>query len=206
MTLTSTRGRVAAIIIALIILSMRPLAVSADSISCEQKDGTLCPGAPLNTPSQDIWKVDERHFTILFAAEDKIQPGDLALCEGSDPTSCKEGSALSDIFRFSCANQDGTNCTGQLYSLAGDGLDSPADVEQLPGLKNPKFFAPEFGSTGVTYLAKGPSGNTVGYVVVSDVPEPGSMLLLGSGCIALIVTARRRLTRNSTTFTLLKAW
>jgi len=193
MKFAGTHFKAAGIVLALFVLSILAFTAKADTVSCDQKGGTLCPGAPLNTPSQDIWKIDEQHGTILFAAEDKIQPGDLAMCEGSDPATCKSGSALSDLFRFSCANQDGTNCTGQLYSLAGDGVQSPADVDKLPDLKTPIFFTPEFGATGAVYLAKGPSGNTVGYVVISDIPEPGTILLFGAGVVGLGGTVKRKL-------------
>jgi PEP-CTERM motif len=188
---TTNYRKVAAHVIALFALLMLPVRVLADQVTCEQKDGTICPGAPLNTPSQDVFIVDETHFTILVGADDKIQPGDLGLCEDPDPAKCKDGSALSDLLRFRCANGDGTNCTGQLYSVAGA---DPADVDKLPALMDPKFFTPEFqeGITGIVYLARGPTGRSLTYRVTSDTPEPGTMLLFGSALMGLAAHKLRK--------------
>jgi hypothetical protein len=130
-----------------------------------------------------------------------LTAGDLLLSESA-------GGAISDVIRFNPTE----NCNGSIgclvfYSDNLDGIDSLADIG-LPTARytNTVSFAeigPE-GNNGLTYtpLAGQPgfvagSDGPVTYVLQSDssVPEPSSILLLGTGLGALIVVCRNRVGR-----------
>jgi hypothetical protein len=115
---------------------------------------------------------------------------------------------LSDIIRFN-PNEICSGTTGCLvfYSDTGGGADSLADIgfptalytntlsvtEVGPEGANGFTYTPTAGQPGFVSGAAGP----VTYVIHSDtsVPEPSSLLLLGSGLGAVVFVYRKRLRR-----------
>jgi PEP-CTERM motif len=112
------------------------------------------------------------------------------------------GGPLSDVLRF-----DG-NSHVYFFSDNADGVDSLADVG-LPTVFSANAAGPflETGTEGgfqnymYTPSATGPgavgNGTVYTFNIISDVPEPGSMLLAGlGGGLMLLLNLKRRIARN----------
>jgi PEP-CTERM motif len=127
---------------------------------------------------------------------------------------------LSDILRFVPSTPtapsllDGVGGTLLFfYSDGSDGLDAPADVSVLPpltvpaigtfmetGILGPGMPGPytEDGPNGLVFSVPGggagSDGNPAGtvYTFISDIPEPGTMTLVGLSIVGLLALRRRR--------------
>jgi PEP-CTERM motif len=128
---------------------------------------------------------------------------------------------LSDILRFVPITPSApTPPEGALfstylffYSDGSDGLDAPADVLVLPpltvpaigtfmetGILGPGMPGPytEDGPNGLVFsvppVGAGSDGNPEGivYTFISDIPEPGTMTLVGLSIVGLLALRRRR--------------
>ncbi|MEO8716091.1 MAG: PEP-CTERM sorting domain-containing protein [Acetobacteraceae bacterium] len=127
-----------------------------------------------------------------------LTAGDLLL------TDADAGGAFLDVVRFNPTQtcSDGSMGCLVFYSDNVDGFDSLADTPSPPG----SFYAntlsiPEVGPEGnngaiYTPVAGQPgfvagSAGPVTYIIVSDAPEPASMLLLGVGVLGLAAFRRR---------------
>ena len=126
-----------------------------------------------------------------------VTPGDVALLEPG-----RSSSDPSDLVRF--FNFAGANFTGVIFYSdvsSTDPADSLADTG-LPPVSPNAILIPEVGSeenNGAVWIpAPGqpgadPTGVQMTYNIISDVPEPGSMLLAGlSGGLLLLMKFRRQ--------------
>lgn len=163
----------------------------------------------------ETWTVDENGPAILFGnpivgfaqGTNKVDPasgifgwyyplgpsvpGDVLLLEPQVSTN-------SDLLRF-----DGNGVFFFSDLELGDPNPDKADVPIMPNPINPVILnevGSEGGSNGVVY-APGPgmpgfdlSGELPGlqYNIISDVPEPGTMALVGLGAMGLLVISRRK--------------
>jgi PEP-CTERM motif len=170
-------------------------------------------GAPLPSgDAPDPFNGGILHLAYLLPY-DTTGPFDILLVE-------PPAGGLSDIFRFVPSTPtapsllDGVGGTLLFfYSDGADGLDAPADVPVLPpltvpsigtftetGLLGPGLPGPytEDGPNGLVFFAipggPGSDGNGAGtvYTFISDIPEPGTMTLVGLSIVGLLAISRRK--------------
>jgi len=159
--------------------------------------GRLTNSAGANLPLPSIIRADPGPGglpAVLFydmLAPPGLVTGDLLILE---PTT----GLLSDILRF-----DSVRAGVFVYSDNSDGVDAPADVGFPTGRYANTFTITEVGpegANGITYVPiAGQPGFVAGaagpvtYVFLSDgqIPEPSSLLLLGSGVSVLLLLFRR---------------
>jgi hypothetical protein len=169
----------------------------------------LPPGVP--TPDPFNGGALQLAYTLPFIAAGG--PFDILVTEPGGPTAPLSVAPLSDILRFVPGLTAAGTTTLFFYSDGSDGIDAPADVPFLPpnivaagvfeetGLLGPGMPGPytEAGPNGLVYIAApGAPGwdgaNPIGtqYTFISDVPEPGTFVLVGLGVVGLLAMIRRR--------------
>lgn len=128
-----------------------------------------------------------------------LTPGDVLLFDAECGFTC-----FLDVVRFNPVSFTGGTGSLVFYSDNVDGFDSLADTPSPPGA----FYANTLNIDEVTFangvegaiytpVAGQPgfvagAGGPVTYVLISDTPEPSSLLLLGSGLFAVTGAVRRR--------------
>ena len=149
---------------------------------------------PFTVTVEPISQLPALTYSLGFATT----PGDVVLQEqGGQPGAPL---VISDIVRFSAQ--------GNIYFFSDS--DGPpidlADVPVLPAIIAPFVVIPEVGPEGnngaVWTPAAGqpgslPTGAPITYNIISDVPEPGPMLLAGLGGVLLLFLRSRRQARRS---------
>jgi hypothetical protein len=104
-----------------------------------------------------------------------------------------DGGAVLDVIRFNPGQNGGSLL---FYSDNVDGFDSPADTVGPPGalyanvsaINEGAIYTPLAGQPGFVAGASAP----VTYKFLSEIPEPATLPLLGSGLIGLAVVLRKR--------------
>jgi hypothetical protein len=152
--------------------------------------------------------IDEFSNSQLTNPSGRITPGYVVLCEGAVSTGgldCASGVGLSDMVVF-------TSNSATMHSDAlQDGVSAPADTEFVvvdPSLPRRALTEPvnEDGLESISYTPSCPGDPgslmvsvlcvSITYNITSDspapVPEPSTVLLLGSGVASVIVMWRRK--------------
>jgi hypothetical protein len=132
-------------------------------------------------------------YTLPFA----VTPGDIGLIENTNTTSLN----LSDVVRFFTPTT-GNNSEMIFYSDFEATDPTPRDLADSGLPQSPNAFlifetGPEGNNGAVWNPAPGqpgsmPSGGTLQYNIISDVPEPGTLTLAGLGGGLLLAALRRR--------------
>ena len=132
---------------------------------------------------------------ILYQLQSPLafESGDVIL---SEPTG-----AISDLARFFNNLQDFGNGAGigNLIFMYSD-IDAVADPGDIFPIPTDRMFnvvtipelGPENGFESTPYTASLLDGSSISYLLVSDVPEPSSILLLGSGLLVLTIVIRKQ--------------
>jgi hypothetical protein len=120
-------------------------------------------------------------------------PGDLLLFATNEPP---QTSQLSDIVRF-----DGN---GNMYFFSlqhGSNDNDLADVPVLPPPITPNAVVNETSLGGLNHglwtpfttgIGGDPTNPSIAYIVTSEIPEPGTVILVGLGLVTLLAIGRRR--------------
>jgi hypothetical protein len=123
-----------------------------------------------------------------------ITTGDVLLSENGNPDD------IEDAVRFNPCTPPCTP-TAVFYSDMLDGADALADIGLPLVYYANSWVIPEIGAegfNGATYVpgigqpGYGAYPYSLTYVFISDVPEPGTLCLLGGGLVLIGVTRRRR--------------
>jgi len=174
-----------AILVTLFIaLALFPTNAFADAIC----PFATCPGAPLSSPFPGTIPVPEGLNSVFLAAP--VVPGDTVLYDDPGFT------IIGDVLRF--GPFAGDNQSIFLYS------DNPTESfpdTGIPLLGTNVFSMLEAPATPIIYTAGVPGAqNTYAifsdFDVVPDVPEPGTVALVGAGVIALTLGLCRRPNRS----------
>jgi len=153
------------------------------------------PDLPLVTPTQD----SQGRFVINEGILYQL-PFPLAF-ESGDVILAEPQGLPSDLARFFNNLQDFGNGTGigNLIFMYSDIDLMPDSGDNFPILTDRMFnvvtlseLGPENGVQGTPYTASLLDGSSISYLLVSDVPEPSSMLLIGSGLLVLATVCRKR--------------
>lgn len=100
--------------------------------------------------------------------------------------------SIGDGIRFeNVANLNGGVTVMFYFSDNADGVDALAD-SGIPQGNFANFNVPELADGSFVFLANGGGNNSYFGLSDTDTPEPGSLLLLGSGLLSVIGIARRR--------------
>ena len=122
--------------------------------------------------------------------------------ESGDVILAEPAGLISDLVRFFNNLQDFGNGTGIgnlifMYSDIDQGLDSddifPIPADRMFNVVTIPEVGPENGFQGTLYTASLLDGSSISYLLVSDVPEPSSILLLGSALLVLTIVVRKQL-------------
>jgi len=143
--------------------------------------------------------------TLAYTLPFVPMQGDVVLLEG--PVAGGPTNSLSDILRFEVT----PNGQGMAFffsdASSADPPDAPADVLQMPPVwtQFQAIFVPEVGPeghNGALYApipgepGSLPTGGQIQYNIISDVPEPGSALLVSVGSCLMLLLKLRRLNRR----------
>ena len=134
-------------------------------------------------------------FTLIFTR------GEVVLCDGAIKgrrDGCADGVAIGDVITFTAVMQQGSSYQLKSVKEANDvdalpGDPDPADIDgplkpvtdNVVYLVEPAFgtftYTPDAGEPGFIRLSE----NTSKFHITSDIPGPGTLLLLLSGLVAL---------------------
>jgi hypothetical protein len=133
-------------------------------------------------------------YTLPFV----VTPGDIGLIENTNSTSLN----LSDVVRF-FTPAGANNSEIIFYSDVEATEPPPLDLADtgLPQTSSTTIFIPEIGpdnNNGATWTpvageaGSAPTGLSIQYNIISDVPEPGTLTLVACGGGLLLAALRRR--------------
>jgi hypothetical protein len=127
-------------------------------------------------------------LALAYALPEPVNTGDVRVWEDANAT------ILSDLMRF---ENIGPNGNGVMFYFSDPGDKDLADINGIPPLFNINdgggIFELPFGNESVNGFDWFPGGNV--YHGISDTPEPGSIMLFGSGALGLSVLLRRTMKR-----------
>jgi PEP-CTERM motif len=166
----------------------------------------FCPGA---TPAgmvglkgfDEVQEGKNMSMTVLA-----LTVGDLVVCDGmamADHSACQKDVKFSDILRFTRNAAGGTDIQWLSDISSKDDTDhaneaeNGADVADLtPSTTGHNFYVteadPKGGYEKNVYVAENANKNSAIYVMLSDNPEPSTMILFGSGIVAFGTALLRR--------------
>jgi len=158
----------------------------------EQNGGLVC---TIVEPNEVAGGGDETTIGVLVTPQNRVINGTLVLCEKLDPmTHDCFGKDKSDIITW-----DGSS--GQLImTICSDNKEG--FVTGCGSTKGPLIYRQEVGmgsgTDGLVYtpqVGQDPGfeiNSNITYVIVSDTPEPATLLLLSSGMLAILVRKLHR--------------
>lgn len=147
------------------------------------------------TPTQDQLGRFVIHEGILYQL-----PFPLAF-ESGDVILAEPQGLPSDLARFFNNLQDFGNGTGignlifmysNIDSLPDSSDNIPIPTDRMFNVVTLPEVGPENGIQGTPYTASLLDGSSISYLLVSDVPEPSSILLVASGVLVLATLRRKR--------------
>lgn len=125
-------------------------------------------------------------YMLPLVPGDTVFSGDIRIWDDPNHT------VLSDVITFTDAagNIDGTQVADRMIIYSGDNLGSLADTG-IPAvlLPNDGGGIVENPNGSFEWAPAGPNNNV--YIGLSDVPEPGTLLLLAAGLPALMIFRKR---------------